>query len=144
MHKFSTIFGLIWFSVCIEQRRHERYDSVSIISRGNMMSSPVKNVWNSNVGTRWMSGKSMRSRVAARMQNESSKTLREIRRSKKLKLKLMTDEERLIYNLRRVSPIVPKLFTPKCGRWYEDYHWHRSQILLFLLIIICLFVIFNG
>ncbi|CAN4120115.1 unnamed protein product [Withania somnifera] len=64
----------------------------------------LTDLWNgSNVvgGVRWMSGKSMRSRVAERMQNESSKTLREIRRSKKLKLKLMTDEERLVYNLKR-------------------------------------------
>lgn len=95
-----------------------RYDSVNIMSSsGNMMSSPVKyvKVPICNVGVRWMSGKSMRSRVAARMQNESSKTLREIRRSKKLKLKLMTDEERLIYNLRRVGSIVLKLFTPRCA-----------------------------
>uniref|UniRef100_A0A0V0H077 Putative ovule protein n=1 Tax=Solanum chacoense TaxID=4108 RepID=A0A0V0H077_SOLCH len=99
--------------VYIEQRRHEiprRYDSVNIMSSsGNMVVKHVK-VPICNVGVRWMSGKSMRSRVAARMQNESSKTLREIRRSKKLKLKLMTDEERLIYNLRRVGSIVPKLF----------------------------------
>ncbi|XP_059291212.1 CRM-domain containing factor CFM9, mitochondrial [Lycium ferocissimum] len=97
-----------------------RYDSVNMISSGgNMISSPVKyvkvpiftstNVWNCNVGVRWMSGKSMRSRVAMRMQNESSKTLREIRRSKKLKLKLMTDEERLIYNLRRAKKKVALL-----------------------------------
>lgn len=79
----------------------------------SMMSCPVNyvkvDVWNGNVGVRWMSGKSMRSRVAARMQNESSKTLREIRRSKKLKLKLMTDEERLVYNLRRAKKKVALL-----------------------------------
>ncbi|KAK4341045.1 hypothetical protein RND71_039546 [Anisodus tanguticus] len=97
-----------------------RCDSVNVISSGrNLISCPVKhvnvpifssmNVWNGNVGVRWMSGKSMRSRVAMRMQNESSKTLREIRRSKKLKLKLMTDEERLIYNLRRAKKKVALL-----------------------------------
>lgn len=36
------------------------------------------------------------------MRKESGKTLREIRRAKKLRKKLMTDEERLIYNLKRV------------------------------------------
>lgn len=48
-------------------------------------------------------GKSMRSKVERRMQKESGKTLREIRRAKKIKKKLMTDEERLIYNLKRVN-----------------------------------------
>lgn len=47
-------------------------------------------------------GRSMRSKVESRMQKEAGKTLREIRRAKKLRKKLMTDEERLIYNLRRV------------------------------------------
>lgn len=47
-------------------------------------------------------GGSMRSKVESRMRKESGKTLREIRRAKKLKKKLMTDEERLIYNLKRV------------------------------------------
>lgn len=115
-------------------------------SSGSMMSSPVKyaevpiftatNVWNCNVGMRWMSGKSMRSRVAARMQNESSKTLREIRRSKKLKLKLMTDEERLIYNLRRVGPILPKLFTAKCAI-ISDFTLSRPSFLLISYFFIC-------
>lgn len=36
----------------------------------------TSNVWNCSGGVRWMSGKSMRSRVAMRMQNESSKTLK--------------------------------------------------------------------
>ena len=45
----------------------------------------------------------MRSKVESRMRKESGKTLREIRRAKKLKKKLMTDEERLIYNLKRVN-----------------------------------------
>ena len=48
-------------------------------------------------------GRSMRSKVERRMQKESGKTLREIRRAKKLKKKLMTEEERLIYNLKRVN-----------------------------------------
>lgn len=44
----------------------------------------------------------MRSKVAKRMQKESGKTLREVRRAKKLQKKLMTENERLIYNLKRV------------------------------------------
>jgi hypothetical protein len=47
-------------------------------------------------------GRSMRSKVERRMQRESGKTLRERRRAQKLKKKLMTEEERLIYNLKRV------------------------------------------
>lgn len=64
-------------------------------------------LWNGFSGwSRAMStagGRSMRSRVERRMRKESGKTLREIRRAQKLRKKLMTDEERLIYNLRRVS-----------------------------------------
>lgn len=36
------------------------------------------------------------------MKKESGKTLREIRRAKKIHKKLMTDNERLVYNLKRV------------------------------------------
>ncbi|EEF40973.1 conserved hypothetical protein [Ricinus communis] len=54
-------------------------------------------------------GRSMRSKVERRMQKESGKTLREIRRAKKLKKKLMTDEERLIYNLKRAKKKVALL-----------------------------------
>ncbi|KAM1712577.1 hypothetical protein ACFX12_023441 [Malus domestica] len=46
---------------------------------------------------------SMRSKVAKRMQKESGKTLREVRRAKKLQKKLMTENERLIYNLKRAK-----------------------------------------
>lgn len=56
-------------------------------------------------GVRSMSsvrGRSMRSRVEKRMQKESGRTLTEIRRAKTLRKKLMTEEERLIFNLRRV------------------------------------------
>ncbi|KFK33672.1 hypothetical protein AALP_AA5G044700 [Arabis alpina] len=54
-------------------------------------------------------GSSMRSKVESRMRKESGKTLREIRRAKKLKKKLMTDEERLIYNLKRAKKKVALL-----------------------------------
>lgn len=43
------------------------------------------------------------------MRKESGKTLREIRRAKKLRKKLMTDEERFIYNLRRAKKKVALL-----------------------------------
>ena len=62
----------------------------------------MRRVWNGFDGARGLSAKSMRSKVERRMRKESGKTLREIRRAKKLRKKLMTDEERLIYNLRRV------------------------------------------
>ncbi|GAB4847889.1 hypothetical protein Ancab_026949 [Ancistrocladus abbreviatus] len=69
--------------------------------------------FNSPFGSfRWMSTprkRSMRSKVEARMRKESSKTLREIRRAKKLKLKLMTEEERLIYSLRRFASPTPSM-----------------------------------
>ncbi|XP_027358976.1 uncharacterized CRM domain-containing protein At3g25440, chloroplastic isoform X2 [Abrus precatorius] len=54
-------------------------------------------------------GRSMRSKVERRMQKESGKTMREIRRAKKLKKKLMTEEERLIYNLKRAKKKVALL-----------------------------------
>ncbi|OIV98094.1 hypothetical protein TanjilG_25959 [Lupinus angustifolius] len=54
-------------------------------------------------------GRSMRSKVEKRMQKESGKTLREIRRAAKLKKKLMTEEERLIYNLKRAKKKVALL-----------------------------------
>ncbi|XP_077217293.1 RNA-binding CRS1 / YhbY (CRM) domain protein [Tasmannia lanceolata] len=63
-------------------------------------------------GSRSMStskGRSMRSKVEKRMRRETGKTLREIRRAKKLRKKLMTDEERLIYNLRRAKKKVALL-----------------------------------
>ncbi|KAK2975262.1 hypothetical protein RJ640_028014, partial [Escallonia rubra] len=63
------------------------------------------------VGYRAMStarGRSMRSKVANRMRIESGKTVREVRRAQKIKKKLMTDEERLIYNLRRAD--VPDVY----------------------------------
>lgn len=60
-------------------------------------------------GARCFSAKSMRSKVERRMRKESGKTLREIRRAKKLRKKLMTDEERLLYNLRRAKKKVALL-----------------------------------
>ncbi|XP_068652648.1 CRM-domain containing factor CFM9, mitochondrial-like isoform X2 [Aristolochia californica] len=57
-------------------------------------------------GARFMStsiGRSMRSKVEKRMRRETGKTLREIRRAKKIRKKLMTDEERLLYSLRRAK-----------------------------------------
>ncbi|KAI5651162.1 hypothetical protein M9H77_37167 [Catharanthus roseus] len=64
---------------------------------------------NSFDGARGFSAKSMRSKVERRMRKESGKTLREIRRAKKLRKKLMTDEERLLYNLRRAKKKVALL-----------------------------------
>lgn len=75
--------------------------------------TPIKHFLNYHDGPRAMSaggkGRSMRSRVESRMRKESGKTLREIRRGQKLKKKLMTDEERLIYNLRRAKKKVALL-----------------------------------
>lgn len=71
-------------------------DSASPISPWNGFSG-----WSRAMST--ARGRSMRSKVESRMRKESGKTLREIRRAQKLRKKLMTDEERLIYNLRRVS-----------------------------------------
>ncbi|GAB2230893.1 hypothetical protein Droror1_Dr00015190 [Drosera rotundifolia] len=45
--------------------------------------------------------KSMRSRVEHRMQKESSRADKEMRRAKDVKLKLMPPDERLMYNLKR-------------------------------------------
>ncbi|KAI6700753.1 hypothetical protein NL676_015077 [Syzygium grande] len=62
--------------------------------------------WSRSMSTK---GRSMRSKVERRMRKESGKTLREIRRAKKLRKKLMTDEERLIYNLKRAKKKVALL-----------------------------------
>lgn len=51
----------------------------------------------------------MRSRVESRLRKETGKTHREIRRAKKLKKKLMTEEERHAYNLRRAKKKVALL-----------------------------------
>lgn len=70
------------------------------------------NGWNCFDGRRTFStakGRSMRSKVEMRMKKESGKTLREIRRAKKIQKKLMTDEERLIYNLKRAKKKVALL-----------------------------------
>ncbi|XP_073009371.1 CRM-domain containing factor CFM9, mitochondrial [Typha latifolia] len=74
--------------------------------------SPSTSVFSSVNGSRFMStykGRTMRSKVEKRMQRETGKTLREMRRAKKLRKKLMTDEERLIYNLRRAKKKVALL-----------------------------------
>ncbi|WOL18987.1 hypothetical protein Cni_G27784 [Canna indica] len=54
-------------------------------------------------------GRGMRSKVERRMRRETGKTLKEIRRAKKIRKKLMTEEERLIYNLRRAKKKVALL-----------------------------------
>ncbi|KAL2500106.1 RNA-binding CRS1/YhbY (CRM) domain protein [Abeliophyllum distichum] len=77
------------------------------VKDGNLVHSAE--VWNKFDGARGFSAKSMRSKVEMRMRKESGKTLREIRRAKKLRKKLMTDEERLIYNLRRAKKKVSLL-----------------------------------
>nr|CAB3460197.1 unnamed protein product [Digitaria exilis] len=46
-------------------------------------------------------GRSMRSKVEKRMARETGRTQRELRRAVKLRKKLMTEDEKLIYNLRR-------------------------------------------
>jgi hypothetical protein len=65
-------------------------------------------------------GRSMRSKVEKRMARETGRTQRELRRAVKLRKKLMTEDEKLIYNLRRVrrlqiSPISPSLVHGGCG-----------------------------
>ncbi|XP_010251053.1 PREDICTED: uncharacterized protein LOC104593073 isoform X2 [Nelumbo nucifera] len=64
-------------------------------------SSWVLNYFNGSRSMSTARGRSMRSKVEKRMRLETGKTLREKRRAQKLRKKLMTDEERLIYNLRR-------------------------------------------
>jgi hypothetical protein len=52
-------------------------------------------------------GRSMRSKVEKRMTRETGRTQRELRRAVKLRKKLMTDDERLIHSMRRVSSRAP-------------------------------------
>ncbi|VFQ73523.1 unnamed protein product [Cuscuta campestris] len=69
----------------------------------------LNRMWNRFDGARGMSGRSMRSKVEARLMKESGKTLRERRRAGKLRKKLMTEEERLLYNIRRAKKKVALL-----------------------------------
>lgn len=69
-------------------------------------------------------GRSMRSKVEKRMQKESGKTLREIRRAKKLKKKLMTEEERLVYNLKRVCYLTSLLMVVWTLLCYPCFYFH--------------------
>ncbi|CAM8899768.1 unnamed protein product [Rhodiola kirilowii] len=80
--------------------------------RSDSILAPSKLPFNYLIGSRSMSsvrGRSMRSRVEKRMQKESGRTLTEIRRAKTLRKKLMTEEERLIFNLRRAKKKVALL-----------------------------------
>ncbi|XP_066368377.1 CRM-domain containing factor CFM9, mitochondrial-like [Miscanthus floridulus] len=54
-------------------------------------------------------GRSMRSKVEKRMARETGRTQRELRRAVKLRKKLMTEDEKLIYNLRRAKKKVALL-----------------------------------
>ena len=93
-------------------------------------------------------GWSMRSKVERRMQKESGKMAREIWRAKKIKKKLMTDEERLIYNLKRAKKKValllqklkkyelpelppsvhdPELFTPELLQAYKKIGFRNKN-----------------
>ncbi|CAA0820332.1 RNA-binding CRS1 / YhbY (CRM) domain protein [Striga hermonthica] len=97
--------------VLLNQRREVLARGSTSAHNVNLRSSDVCSgkMWSSFNGARCFSAKSMRSKVEKRMQRESGKTLREIRRAKKLRKKLMTDEERLIYNLRRAKKKVALL-----------------------------------
>ncbi|KNA20614.1 hypothetical protein SOVF_050700 [Spinacia oleracea] len=91
---------------------HQNASSLLNISSPNSSSS-LRNLDLGFYGfRRWMStakGRSMRSKVERRMQREAGKTQRQIRQAKKIKLKLMTEEERLIYSLRRAKKKVALL-----------------------------------
>jgi hypothetical protein len=56
------------------------------------------------------------------MQRETGKTLREMRRAKKLRKKLMTDDEKLIYNLRRVGRQQFLIFKPNIQTYLLTIH----------------------
>jgi hypothetical protein len=57
-------------------------------------------------------GRSMRSKVEKRMAKETGRTQRELRRAVKLRKKLMTEDERLIHSMRRVSAVSPRFPSP--------------------------------
>ncbi|XP_043706574.1 CRM-domain containing factor CFM9, mitochondrial isoform X2 [Telopea speciosissima] len=96
-------------------------DTPKIVASGNSVQSSLAGkdcflssspLWGCFVGSRSMSvktGRSMRSKVEKRLRYEAGKPLRERRRAAKLRKKLMTDEERLIYNLRRAKKKVALL-----------------------------------
>ncbi|KAA8530182.1 hypothetical protein F0562_004891 [Nyssa sinensis] len=118
-HCFRTLSSLILYNPSKDHMLLRDGSSRFTSSRVIQASLAIKDVSFSSIkflncfdGSRAMStskGRSMRSKVERRMQKESGKTLREIRRAKKLRKKLMTDEERLIYNLRRAKKKVALL-----------------------------------
>ncbi|KAK7381440.1 hypothetical protein VNO78_34130 [Psophocarpus tetragonolobus] len=88
--------------VKVEEAYH-RVGLYCYVKQLNLLNGPLSRAMSTS------KGRSMRSKVERRMQKESGKTLREIRRAKKLKKKLMTEEERLIYNLKRAKKKVALL-----------------------------------
>lgn len=80
------------------QPRDPREDGL-LFSSSAMLVDPF-NTWCRSMST--SKGRSMRSKVENRMKKESGKTIREVRRAKKIQKKLMTENERLVYNLKRV------------------------------------------
>ncbi|GLT65105.1 hypothetical protein SLA2020_375570 [Shorea laevis] len=71
-----------------------------------LLNSPF-NGWHRSLST--CKGRSVRSKVERRMKKESGKTSKEIRRAKKIKKRLMTNEQRLIYSLKRAKKKVALL-----------------------------------
>ncbi|KAG5084643.1 hypothetical protein JHK82_052040 [Glycine max] len=89
-------------TIKVEEEYH-RVGLYCFVKQLNLLNGPLSRAMSTS------KGRSMRSKVERRMQKESGKTLREIRRAKKLKKKLMTEEERLIYNLKRAKKKVALL-----------------------------------
>ena len=99
MREICFVFLGKWYTAGVMGKVEEAYHRVGLycyVKQLNLLNGSLSRAMSTS------KGRSMRSKVERRMQKESGKTLREIRRAKKLKKKLMTEEERLIYNLKRV------------------------------------------
>ncbi|KAD7478693.1 hypothetical protein E3N88_01829 [Mikania micrantha] len=114
-HCFQTIISR-FITNCSKDVKLSRGSSPNFIRRYGLQSKFVsrddtclRNCFDGNRMFSTSKGRSMRSKVELRMKKESGKTLREIRRAKKIQKKLMTDEERLIYNLKRAKKKVALL-----------------------------------
>ncbi|XP_062105653.1 CRM-domain containing factor CFM9, mitochondrial isoform X2 [Humulus lupulus] len=83
----------------VVQPSNAREDGL-FFSSSTMLLDPF-NTWCRSMST--PRGRSMRSKVEQRMKKESGKTLREVRRAKKIQKKLMTESERHVYNLKRAK-----------------------------------------
>ncbi|GJM94581.1 hypothetical protein PR202_ga11238 [Eleusine coracana subsp. coracana] len=82
-------------------------EAAAVAASAGLLPAGASDGWRRAMST--SKGRSMRSKVEKRMARETGRTQRELRRAVKLRKKLMTDDEKLIYQLRRAKKKVALL-----------------------------------